>query len=303
LAFDRRPGKPIATDCGKYVFRPGRYGLDAGICGAMQDGFDGLCAESNRGAKLMYHSLMSARSNDQKNTAPAIPSAKPASNPKTKPLSAAKPTPKTGAKKDAKPGSKVAPVLYPGGKQSGGKAKVISSKLAYKGKVFNVYTDTVIEPTGHKNTRDVIRHNGSVVILAVDESMNPADPDVILERQYRHAAGQFLVELPAGRIEPGEAPLAAAKREMIEETGFRAKRWTLLTKYFASPGFLGEWMQIYLARDIREGESKPELDEQIEVRRVPLSKALEMMAANQIHDGKTLIGLSLYDAARRAGSL
>jgi ADP-ribose pyrophosphatase len=183
------------------------------------------------------------------------------------------------------------------------KAKLISSKLAYKGKVFNVYTDTVIEPSGHKNKRDVIRHNGSVVILAVDESVNPADPDVILERQYRHAAGQFLIELPAGRIEPGEAPLAAAKREMIEETGFRAKKWTLLTKYFASPGFLGEWMQIYLARDIREGVAQPEADEQIEIRRVPLSQAMKMIAENKIHDGKTLIGLSLYDAARKAGRL
>jgi ADP-ribose pyrophosphatase len=195
-----------------------------------------------------------------------------------------------------KPAAKVA-----GGKN--GKAKLVSSKLAYKGKVFNVYTDTVVEPSGHTNVRDVIRHNGSVVILAVDESVNPADPDIILERQYRHAAGQFLIELPAGRVEPGEATLAAAKREMIEETGFRAKKWTLLVKYFASPGFLGEWMQIYLARDIRAGVATPELDEQIEVMRVPLSKALALVAEGKIHDGKTLIGLSLYDAARRSGKL
>jgi ADP-ribose pyrophosphatase len=90
---------------------------------------------------------------------------------------------------------------------------------------------------------------------------------------------------------------------MIEETGFRAKRWTLLTKYFASPGFLGEWMQIYLARDLRAGNSQPEDDEQIEVLRIPLSKALAMAAENKIHDGKTLVGLMLYDAARRAGRL
>ncbi|WP_158942983.1 NUDIX hydrolase [Granulicella sp. S190] len=183
------------------------------------------------------------------------------------------------------------------------RSKLISSKLSYKGKVFSVFTDKVEEPGGGINTRDVIRHNGSVVILAVDESRNPADPDIILERQYRHAAGQFLIELPAGRVEPGEAILAAAKREMIEETGYRAKRWTLLTKYFASPGFLGEWMQIYLARDIREGTATPEPDEHIEVFRMPLSEALELVAANKIHDGKTLLGLMLYDAARRAGRL
>jgi ADP-ribose pyrophosphatase len=183
------------------------------------------------------------------------------------------------------------------------KPKLISSKLSYKGKVFSVFTDKVQEPGGHLNTRDVIRHNGSVVILAVDESKNPANPDIILERQYRHAAGQFLFELPAGRVEPGEAPLAAAKREMIEETGYRAKRWTLLTKYFASPGFLGEWMQIYLARDLREGTATPEPDENIEIFRLPLSEALALIAANKIHDGKTLIGLMLYDSARRTGRL
>jgi ADP-ribose pyrophosphatase len=184
-----------------------------------------------------------------------------------------------------------------------GKRRLVSSKLSYKGKVFNVYTDTLIEPSGHRAVRDIIRHNGSVVILAVDESANPADPVVILERQYRHAAGQYLIELPAGTREPGEAPLAAAKREMIEETGYRAKRWNMLLRYFASPGFLGEWMQIYLARDLRAGEAHPELDEQIEILRMPLSKAMQLIADGKIHDGKTLIGLSLYAAARREGRL
>ena len=184
------------------------------------------------------------------------------------------------------------------------KATLISSKLSYKGKVFSVYTDKVLEPGSETpNTRDVVRHNGSIVVLAVDESKNPNDPDIILIRQYRHAVGQFLLELPAGRIEPGEAPLAAAKREMIEETGFSAKRWVMLSKYFASPGFLAEFMQIYLARDLREGVSRPEEDEHIEIVRTPLSEAMAMVAANKIHDGKTLIGLSLYAAARREGRI
>ncbi len=183
-------------------------------------------------------------------------------------------------------------------------AELLSSKLAYQGKVFSVFTDTVIEPgSSEPNTRDVIRHNGSIVILAIDESASPDDPDVILIRQYRHAAGQFLLELPAGRIEPDEAPLAAAKREMIEETGFRARQWTLLTKYFASPGFLGEWMMIYLARDIQPGEAKPEADEHIELVRTPLSEAMQLVGNNKIHDGKTLIGLSLLSARKQAGRL
>ena len=189
------------------------------------------------------------------------------------------------------------------GVKRAGSAKVISSRLSFKGRVFNVFTDTLEEPDGHRHIKDVIRHHGSVVILAVDERTNPADPNVILERQYRHAAGQFLIELPAGTRNPGEAPLAAAKREMIEETGYRAKRWTMLLKYFASPGFLGEWMQIYLARDIRQGEAHLEMDENLEVLRMPLSQAMKMVAEGKIHDGKTLIGLSLYDAARKAGRL
>src|SRR5205085_3748582 len=142
-----------------------------------------------------------------------------------------------------------------------------------------------------------IRHNGSVVVLAVDESANPSDPDVILERQYRHAAGQHLIEVPAGTRDANEAPLAAAKRELLEETGYRAKRWTMLVKYFASPGFLGEWMQVYLAQDIRPGTATPEADENLEVFRLPLSQVIRMIAAGEIHDGKTLIALSLYDAA------
>ena len=202
-------------------------------------------------------------------------------------------------RKGAGPSKPAAAKAKPTPRPTEAKTRVLSSKVVFKGKVFSVYRDEVIEPTGVENIREVIRHNGSVVVLAVDESKKSSDPDIILERQYRHAAKQFLLELPAGRVEPGETTLAAAKREMIEETGYRAKRWTLLTKYFASPGFLGEWMQIYLARGIREGKAQPEADEQIDVIRMPLSEALALASANKIHDGKTLIGLMLYDRLRR----
>jgi ADP-ribose pyrophosphatase len=174
------------------------------------------------------------------------------------------------------------------------KAKLLSSKLAYKGNVFSVYTDHVQEPGGGKNYRDVVRHNGSVVILAVDDSHNPKDPMVVMERQYRHAAGQFLLELPAGKMDKGETALAGAKREMIEETGYRASKWKKLVRYYASPGFLGEWMEIYLATGIKAGEAEPEEDERIEVSLVPLSKLVEMIHAGKIHDGKTIIGVLLY---------
>ncbi|SNS38284.1 ADP-ribose pyrophosphatase [Granulicella rosea] len=179
------------------------------------------------------------------------------------------------------------------------KAVVLKSRVSYKGKVFSVTTDTVTEPGGVTSTRDVIRHNGSVIILAVDTSKNPADPTILIERQYRHAAGQFLLELPAGRIEPGEAPLAAAKRELIEETGFRARRWSKLVRYFASPGFLSETMQVFLAEDIRAGVAQPEEDEKIDLLHIPLSELIGMIESGKVLDGKTILSVMLYAANRK----
>ena len=160
--------------------------------------------------------------------------------------------------------------------------------------MFSVTTDTVVEPGGVKSIRDVVHHNGSVVILAVNASTNPSDPTILIERQYRHAAGQFLLELPAGRIEPGETPLAAAKRELIEETGFRARKWSKLVRYYASPGFLAESMQIFLADEIREGIAEPEEDEKIALLHIPLSELLGLIRTGKVTDGKTIIGVLFY---------
>ena len=174
------------------------------------------------------------------------------------------------------------------------KAVVHSSKTSFKGKVFTVTTDKVTEPGGVTGIRDVVRHNGSIVILAVDSSKNPADPLILIERQYRYAAGRFLLELPAGTIDVGETPLAAAKRELIEETGFRAGKWSKLVHSYASPGFLAETMQIYLAEDLKAGIAKPEPDERIELLHIPLSELLALIEAGQILDGKTIIGTLYY---------
>jgi len=178
-----------------------------------------------------------------------------------------------------------------------GKPRTLSSKKVFTSRTFWVTQDVVAEPGGVTTHRDVIRHTGSVVILAVDTKTSPADPGILLIRQYRHAAGKLLLELPAGRIEPGEKLVPAAKRELIEETGYRAKRWSRLTSYFASPGFLSEAMNILLAEDLTLGLATPEDDERIELHMTPLSEVLRLIHAGKIEDGKTLIGVLLY--ARR----
>jgi ADP-ribose pyrophosphatase len=195
-----------------------------------------------------------------------------------------------------KPTKSPSPAKAPKPLKLTGRARTISSKTVFQGKVFWVTRDEVVEPGGVHGTREIIRHNGSVVILAVDAKTNPADPGILLIRQYRHAAGKLLLELPAGRIEPGEKLLPAAKRELIEETGYRAKKWSKLTSYYASPGFLTEAMNILLAEDLTLGIATPEDDEKIELHMTPLSEVLRLIHAGKIQDGKTLIGVLLYAA-------
>ncbi len=174
------------------------------------------------------------------------------------------------------------------------KATLISSEIVYQGPLFRIHHDKLIEPGGLHSERDVIRHNGSVVILAIDKSKNKKDPWIVMERQYRHAANQFLWELPAGKMDAGEDPLTAAKRELAEETGYSARKWSPLVEYWASPGFLGETMRVYLAEGLIAGEAAPEEDEKIDFRLVKLSDVLKMIKKGAIHDGKTLVSVLLY---------
>jgi ADP-ribose pyrophosphatase len=183
------------------------------------------------------------------------------------------------------------------GKSAGkvtGTAQVLSSEIVFEGRLFRVVRDRLIEPGGKEGVRDVVRHNGSAVILAVDNSKSKKDPWIVMERQYRHAANRFLWEVPAGKLELGEDPLAGAKRELEEETGYCAKKWTELVEYYASPGFLGESMKVFLAEGLVAGDARPEEDELIELRLVKLSELLATIQKGGIMDGKTLSSVLLY---------
>lgn len=186
-----------------------------------------------------------------------------------------------------------------GRKHSTSKARVISSRTVYRGPVFWVTTDEVQEPGGVRARRDVIHHSGSVVILAVDESGSTTR--VLLERQYRHAANGNLWELPAGRIDPGEKALPAARRELLEETGYTAAHWRRILHFYASPGFVAETMSVYLATGLRAGPAHPEADEVIYQRMFPLSSALRMVLRGTIRDAKTIASVLWLDHQVRRG--
>ena len=188
------------------------------------------------------------------------------------------------------------------------KARVLSSRISYQGPVFSVTTDEVEEPGGVRARRDVIRHFGSIVVLAVDDPVSDdaakakkGEPRVLLERQYRHAAQSMMWELPAGRIDDGETALTAAKRELLEETGYSARQWNRILHFYVSPGFLDETMTIYVARGLQAGEAQPEADERIATKFFKLSEAKRMAINGRIRDAKTICGiLWLAQAARPA---
>jgi len=168
-------------------------------------------------------------------------------------------------------------------------ARVLSSRTVFRGPVFSVVSQQVQEPDGVQVRRDIVEHPGSIVILAVDHSGKT--PRVLLERQYRHAAADRLWELPAGSLDPGEEPLRAAKRELLEETGYSAAKWQKALYFFVSPGFLTESMHVFLATGLKKGQAQPEEDERIAVRFFPLYQAVQMAISGKIIDAKTIAPL------------
>jgi ADP-ribose pyrophosphatase len=168
-------------------------------------------------------------------------------------------------------------------------ARILRSKVLYKGPVFGVRRDEVLEPGGVRTTREVVTHPGSVVVLPV-----LTDGRILLIRQYRHATRQFLWELVAGRMEPGESPRRAAARELIEETGYRARRFRVFLDVFPTPGFLEERMYILLAQKLTSGDARPETDEKIISRAFTYNQLKQMIRHGKLRDAKTIAGLLYY---------
>jgi ADP-ribose pyrophosphatase len=169
------------------------------------------------------------------------------------------------------------------------KARIVSSKVLFRGRVYALKRDRVAEPSGIVVTRDMIAHPGSVVVLPL-----LGDGRIVLIRQYRHAVGQFLWELVAGHKEPNESAVAGAHRELLEETGYTAARVRKLLEYYPSPGLLSERMDIFLAEGLTKGKAQPEEDEKISQKIVTLREAENWVRSGRIRDGKSIAGLLYY---------
>jgi len=171
--------------------------------------------------------------------------------------------------------------------------KIVASEKVFEGRVFDVTVDTVRE-ADKTYTREVVHHRGSAVILPAFD-----DGTIALVRQYRHPAVKYLLELPAGTLNNRERPDEGAARELQEELGLLAGKLEKLCEFFVSPGFLEEKMWLYLATDLKETNQSLEDDELIEVVRIPIRRALQMISGGEIEDAKTIIGLMF--AAPRLG--
>jgi ADP-ribose pyrophosphatase len=166
-------------------------------------------------------------------------------------------------------------------------------KLIYEGRVIRVSVDTVDLPNGVRLPLEIVRHPGGAAVVAID-----AQDRVCLLRQFRHAAGGYIYELPAGKLEPGEPPEITARRELVEEAAMSAGRFESLGAYFSSPGVFTEVIHLYLATDLTPAAGVPETGEVFEVEWWPLADAVARARSGELNDAKTIIGI-LRTAARK----
>ncbi len=167
--------------------------------------------------------------------------------------------------------------------------KTLASQRVFTGRLLKVRVDDVALADGRRTTREIVEHPGAVAIVAVQGKGD--DSRIVLVRQFRKAVEQFLWEIPAGTLEPSEEPLVCAQRELLEETGLSAQRWSHLQTFYTAPGFCTEKMWLYLAQDLRSHSHSQAADEQIEVGFYSRSQIEELLRAHQIQDAKTLVGL------------
>jgi ADP-ribose pyrophosphatase len=176
----------------------------------------------------------------------------------------------------------------------------VGSQRIYTGRVINLDIDQVEFPDGSVGELEMIRHPGASAVLPFLSEPDGPDPLVMLIKQYRYAADAYLYEIPAGRLEPGEAPADCARRELKEETGCSAARIERLTTVYTTPGFTDEQIHLFMAVGLTYGEARREADEFLELETVPFSRALAMIEAGEIRDAKTAVAI-MYAAGFRAG--
>jgi ADP-ribose pyrophosphatase len=162
----------------------------------------------------------------------------------------------------------------------------VQTKQIYTGIVINLNVDTITLPNGLTVDLEVVRHPGAAAVVPLKD-----DGTVILIRQFRHAAGGFIYEIPAGKLHPSEDPTVCAARELEEEVGYRADRFELLSSIFTAPGFTDEVIHIYKATELTVGRQHLDRDEVLEVIEMPLSEAIRMIEAGAIRDAKSIVGL------------
>lgn len=176
----------------------------------------------------------------------------------------------------------------------------IKSARAYTGKVISLDVDTVRFPDGSRGELEMIRHPGASAVVPFLSDPAGENPQVLLIRQYRYAANEYLYEIPAGRLDGGEDPRDCAMRELQEETGCTAQQFDHLFTFYTTPGFTDEKIHLFMATGLVAGETKHEADEFLDLQPMLLSRALEMVEAGEIQDAKTALGL-LFAAGFRAG--
>jgi 8-oxo-dGTP pyrophosphatase MutT (NUDIX family) len=166
------------------------------------------------------------------------------------------------------------------------KPQVVARKPAHNGRVIEVSTERLRFSDGREYDTDYVKHPGAAAVVAVDDGGR-----VCLVRQYRHGVDDFLWEVPAGKLDPGERPEVCAVRELQEETGVEAGRWTPLGLYIPAPSIFTELIHLYLARDLKVGDSNPDADEELEIQWLPLQKAIDNVLSGNWNDGKTAMAL------------